>query len=353
MSETRTIDVHAHVLSEETMRLLQRESAELAPRLSEIGSEGACLQVAGITQRPFPRGAWDLDKRLHDMDLHGVDVQVVSVCPQTFLYDQDPALTASFAAIQNEQISALVAAMPDRFMGLATLPLQAPERAAAELRRAMLDLGLVGALIGSHVEGRNLDDPNLEPVWAAAAELGAFILVHPQKVAAAKRLGAYYLTNLIGNPLETSIAAASLVFAGVLERYPTLKVCFAHGGGFIPYQAGRLMHGWEVRPEAKKRLVTSPEASLRRLYFDTILHFDPALEFLIDTFGAAHVLLGSDYPFDMGHLDCVRQIRELPILDADCRLILGDGARALLREGRAAGACGRLAAPDAHAPIMS
>ena len=336
MSEIRTIDVHAHVLSEETMRLLQREAPGIAPRLSEIGPEGACLQVAGITQRPFPRGAWDLDKRLHDMDLHGVDMQVVSVCPQTFLYDQDPALTAGFAAIQNEQISALVRDMPDRFMGLATLPLQAPERAAAELRRAMRDLGLVGALIGSHVEGRNLDDPELEPVWAAAAELGAFILVHPQKVAAAKRLGAYYLTNLIGNPLETSIAAASLVFSGVLERHPGAKFCFSHGGGFIPYQTGRLIHGWEVRPEGKKRLAVSPEASLRRLYFDTILHFDPALEFLIDTFGAAHVLLGSDYPFDMGNFDCVRQIRELPILDADRRMILGDGARALLRAAQPA-----------------
>ena len=340
MSETRTIDVHAHVLSEETMRLLQREAPGIAPRLSEIGPEGACLQVAGITQRPFPRGAWDLDKRLHDMDLYGVDAQIVSVCPQTFLYDQDPALTASFAAIQNEQISALVRAMPDRFMGLATLPLQAPERAVAELRRAMLELGLVGAEIGSHVEGRNLDHAELEPVWAAAAELGAFILVHPQKVAAANRLGSYYLANLIGNPLETSIAAASLVFAGVLDRYPTLKVCFSHGGGFVPYQAGRLMHGWDVRPEARKRLAKSPEASLRRLYFDTILHFDPALEFLIDAFGAAHVLLGSDYPFDMGNLDCVRQIRELPILESDRRMILGDGMRALL---------GARAAQPAHA----
>ena len=332
MNEQRTIDVHAHVLSEEMMRRLQREAPAIAPRLSEVDAEGAVLQVAGITQRPYPRGGWDLERRLRDMDAHGVDMQVVSVLPQTFLYDQDPSLTAAFSAIQNEQIAAFVAAMPDRFLGIGTVPLQAPELAAAELRRAMRDLGLRGLMIGSHVEGRNLDDPELEPVWAAAAELGAFILVHPQKVAAGDRLGSYYLKNLIGNPLETSIAAASLVFGGVLERHPTLKFCFSHGGGFIPYQAGRLIHGWSVRPEGKKSLQVSPEASLHRLYFDTILHFDAALTFLVEAFGASHVLLGSDYPFDMGMFDCVRHVRELPIPEADRRTILGSGARTLLGE---------------------
>src|SRR5207248_8728937 len=168
---------------------------------------------------------------------------------------------------------------PDRFMGIATLPMQAPKLAAEELRHAMRVLGLSGAQIGSNIAGKNLDDPELEPVWATAAELDAFLLVHPINVAGMDRLGSYYLNNLIGNPLDTTIAAACLVFSGVLERYPTLKICLAHGGGFIPYQAGRLAHGWNVRPEPKNGLKVSPEASLRRFYYDTILHAQPQLEF--------------------------------------------------------------------------
>jgi aminocarboxymuconate-semialdehyde decarboxylase len=159
------------------------------------------------------------------------------------------------------------------------------------------------------------------------------------KVAGADRLKSYYLTNLIGNPLDTSIAIASLVFGGVLERHPTLTFCFSHGGGFIPYQAGRLVHGWHVRDEPKVNLATSPEASLDRLTYDTILHSKAALEFLVGSVGPSRVLLGSDYPFDMGTLECVRQVRALDLPEADRATVLGDRARALL--GPAADAPGR------------
>jgi aminocarboxymuconate-semialdehyde decarboxylase len=211
--------------------------------------------------------------------------------------------------------------------------MQDPERAVAELRRAMGQLGLRGAQIGSHVEGRNLDDPALEPLWAAADELGAFILVHPQKIAGGDRLKSFYLKNLIGNPLDTTIAAASLVFGGVLERHPNLKFCFAHGGGFMPYQVGRMNHGWSVRPEGKVNLKHKPEDSIRRLYFDCILHSEPALRYLVETFGADHVLLGSDYPFDMGMLDCVSQVRALGVPAQDRDTILGAAAVRLLGQG--------------------
>jgi len=342
MTAQKTIDVHAHIIGEDTMRLMQQDAPKIAPRITRIDDESSVFEVAGTPYRPFPRGGWDLERRFKDMQAAEVDMQVVSVPPQTFLYDQDPALTGAMARIQNEQIAKLVKQHPDRFMGIATLPMQAPEAAAQELLHAVRALGLRGAMIGSNIEGRNLDDPALEPVWAAAAEVDAFMLIHPVKVAGANRLGAYYMVNLIGNPLDTTIAAACLVFSGVLERYPALKFCLSHGGGFIPYQAGRLAHGWNVRTEPKKSLNVSPEASLRRFYYDTILHAQPQLEFLIDWAGAAHVLLGSDYPFDMGMLDCVRHVRALAVPETDRATILG-GQAALMLSTKPSGSSSRAA----------
>jgi aminocarboxymuconate-semialdehyde decarboxylase len=330
MTSQKTIDIHAHVIAEETMRLMQKEAPKIAPRITSIEAESALFEVAGSPYRPFPRGGFDLERRFKDMAASAVDMQAVSVPPQTFLYDQDASLTATFARIQNEEIAKLTKQYPDRFLGLATLPMQAPEQAAAELRRAVRTLGLSGAMIGSNIEGRNLDDPALEPVWAAAAEVGAFMLIHPTKVAGADRLRSYYLTNLIGNPLDTTIAAASLVFGGVLERHPNIKICLSHGGGFTPYQAGRWVHGWHVRNEPKKSLAVSPEASLRRFYYDTIVHARPQLESLVGWAGASHVLLGSDYPFDMGTLECVRQVRAASLSEADRAIILGGQAAAML-----------------------
>ena len=327
---TRTIDVHAHILTEETIRLLQAEAPEVAPKLSEVDDEFGTLDVAGNVYRKFPRGGWDLERRLRDMAAAEVDIQVLSVCPQTFLYAQPPSLAAAFARIQNEQLAKLVEAHPDRFLAIATVPLQAPQLAADELRHAMRALGLRGMQIGSNVAGRNLDDPALEPVWATAAELGAFILLHPINVAGADRLSSYYLGNLIGNPLDTTIAAACLVFSGVLERHPSLKICLAHGGGLVPYQAGRFVHGWHVRTEPKRRLGKPPTESLARFYFDTIVHSKEVLEFLARAAGAGRVLLGSDYPFDMGMPDGVRQVRGASIPVAEQSAILGGRARALL-----------------------
>ncbi len=263
------------------------------------------------------------------MDAAEVDMQVVSNTPQTFLYNQPPEVTAATARLQNDQIVKLIAAHPGRFAGIATLPMQAPQLAADELARAMR-AGLRGAHIGSNINGKNLDDPSLEPVWAKAAELGAFILIHPVGVAGADRLKSYYLANLIGNPVDTTIAAASLVFGGVMERHPNLKICLSHGGGFVPYQGGRWVHGWNVRGEPQANLKVSPAASLRRFYYDTILHAAAPLEYLVRAAGADHVLLGSDYPFDMGTLECARQVKALSITEADRATILGEGAAGLL-----------------------
>jgi aminocarboxymuconate-semialdehyde decarboxylase len=179
MTAADTIDVHAHILDLETIDILQKETPKAGFKLTRIDDESGTLDFGGRVVTPFPRGGWDLERRLRDMDTGGFDMQVLSICPFTFCYWLEPELTLAVSQIQNNQIAALAKRMPDRFLGLATLPMQAPKLAADELRRAMTKLGMRGVQIGSMVNGRNLDDPALEPVWATAAELGAFILVHP------------------------------------------------------------------------------------------------------------------------------------------------------------------------------
>ena len=322
MTKPLAIDAHAHILAEETINLLAKATPKVAPKLVQIDKDNFELTIAGTPYRPFPRGGFDMEQRFKDMAASEVDMQVLSNAPQTFLYNQDAGLTAATSILQNDQIARHVATHPDRFYGLATLPMQAPDQAADELNRAMTKLGLKGAQIGSNINGKNLDDPEFEPLWAVANEHAAFLMVHPVNVAGIDRLKSYYLNNLIGNPLDTTIAAASLVFGGVIERFPKIKFFMVHGGGFTPYQAGRWQHGWHVRPEPQVKLKRPPEAAIRTLYFDTILHGRPALEFLVATFGASHVLLGSDYPYDMGTFECARQVKALSIPDADRATIL-------------------------------
>ena len=331
MSKTRTVDSHTHILTEEAMRQLAKQSPKVAPVLKGRGTPQATLEIDGrVVQDPMPTEIWDVGLRLRAMGANGVDVQVLSPTVFTFFYGQEPALALPCAAIQNEEIAAAVKRNPDRFIGLGSVPLQAPEQAANELRRSMTQLGLRGAMIGTNVNGRNLDDPALEPFWAAAEELGAFLFIHPHGGGVGERLASYYMKNFVWLPFDTTIAAASLVFGGVLERYPRLKICLAHGGGFVPYQAGRFQHAYDVRPEAKVNLPNGPAASIGRLYYDTILHAKSALEFLISEAGADRVLLGSDYPFDMGNLDCVARVRTASIDSAARDLILGGYAQSVL-----------------------
>jgi aminocarboxymuconate-semialdehyde decarboxylase len=328
MSNVRTIDTHTHILTQETAALLTKAGVKVS--ITPDNAESAALDVAGVVYRPFPTGGFDIARRFKDMDAAGVDVHVLSATPQTYLYNQEAALGATLAAIQNDQMAKHIAAHPDRFMGIATLPLQDPKRAADELRRAMTKLGLKGSMFASNIMGKNLDDPSFEPVWATAEELGAFMFVHPNNVAGADRLKSYYLQNLIGNPLDTTIAAACLYFGGVLDRHPKLTFMLAHGGGFTPYQAARWEHGWKVRPEPKKNISKQPVNIARRFMYDTILHSDKTLEAMIGLVGSDRVLLGSDYPYDMAMLDCVAHVRSLKVSDADKTTILGGHAGKLL-----------------------
>jgi aminocarboxymuconate-semialdehyde decarboxylase len=335
MERSRTIDIHAHMLPQETIRRLARESPRVAPKLIAQADGSTTMEIAGkVVQRPMPPECWDLDLRLADMDQHGIDMQAICATVHTFFYDVEPELGAACAVLQNDEIAAVVNRHSDRFVALATLPLQDPQRAADELRRAMRVLGLRGAQIGSNVNGRNLDDPALEAVWAAANELLAFILVHPHgEILPGDRLKSYYMRNFVGLPFETTMAGAALVFGGVIERYPDINFCLCHGGGFLPYQAGRFMHAFSVRDEAKACLRGSSQDSLSRLHYDTILHSPRALAFLIAALGAGRVLMGSDYPFDMGDLDCVARVEALAISRPSRDAILGGRADELLRHG--------------------
>jgi aminocarboxymuconate-semialdehyde decarboxylase len=331
---TKTIDMHTHVLADATVKLMQKEIPSLGLKMAPYDADNAVCEVSGVAYRPFPRGGHDIERRFKDMDAAEVDVHLLSVAPQTWLYGQEAAVGIAASAIQNDEIARHVKEHPERFSGIATLPMQAPDKAADELRRAMRKLGQHGAMIGSNIGGKNLDDPSFEPLWAAAEELDAFMMIHPGNVAGADRLRSYYLGNLIGNPLDTTIAGACLIFGGVLERHPKLNFIMSHGGGFIPYQGGRWVHGWEVRPEPKVHVKHSPAPYLDRFLYDTILHAQAPLEFLISSVGANRVFLGSDYPYDMGTGECVRQVRAANISEADRDIILGGHAAKILSKKR-------------------
>ncbi len=320
------------MLPEETIRRLGREAPRLAPKLLARADGSTVMEIAGkVVQQPMPRECWDLDLRLADMDRHRIDRQAVCATVHTFFYDAEPALGLACAMLQNDEIAAAAARHPHRFVALATLPLQDPQRAADEIARAMRTLGLRGAQIGSNVNGRNLDDPALEPVWTVANERKAFVLVHPHgEILPGDRLKSYYMRNFVGLPFETAMAGAALVFGGVIERYPDINFCLCHGGGFLPYQVGRFLHAFEVRTEPKARLRGSPQDSLARLHYDSIVHSSRALEFLIATAGAERVLLGSDYPFDMGELDCVTRVELLSVPQPERDTVLGRRAEELL-----------------------
>jgi aminocarboxymuconate-semialdehyde decarboxylase len=333
MERIRTIDIHAHMLPRETIRRLGKESSRVAPKLIAQADGSTIMEIAGkVVQRPMPQECWDLDLRLADMDRHGIDMQAVCATVHTFFYEEEPALGAACAALQNDEIAAATGRHSDRFVALATLPLQDPQRAADELTRAMRVLGLRGAQIGSNVGGGNLDDPALDAVWAAANELRAFILVHPHgEILPGDRLASYYMRNFVGLPFETTVAGAALVFGGVIERYPDINFCLCHGGGFLPYQAGRFVHAFNMRAEPKTRLRGSPQDSMARLHYDTIVHSPRALEFLVATVGPDRVLMGSDYPFDMGELGCVTRVETLAISRTHRDAVLGQRANELLR----------------------
>ena len=288
----------------------------------------------GFAQRlepPFAQQMYDPRRRIEDMDRIGLDMQVISMAP-SFHYSIDADSALSFTRRENDSIAKVVSAYPDRFIGIATVPMQDMDKAIKELERAVHELGMRGVEILSNINGKDIGEQEFWPFYEHAQALGIPIFVHPHQTDKAKRMQKYFLTNLIGNPLETSLAIASIIFEGVLETFPRLKLIFAHGGGNIPYIRGRIEHGYQAIAECHKAIPKPPSEYLKLVYFDTITHSAPALSYLIETVGDERVMLGSDYPFPMGASNPIQSVRNLTDLSPRSEeKILGNTAADLFR----------------------
>jgi aminocarboxymuconate-semialdehyde decarboxylase len=294
-------DIHAHVIVPEILRDAAPED-EWRPLVRR--EDGAQLvEVAGRGVRSMVEEVVDIEGIVAAQHEAGVDRVVLCPFVPLLYYDAAPQEGLRRCRIQNEGLARLVRARPERVAALGAVPLQDPELAADELRTLMAGRELSGVEVAASVRGQYLGDHRFEPFWAAAEETRAIVFVHPTtRGFDAPVFGEYYLWNAVGNPMETTVTAAHMTFAGVLERHPRLRVVLAHGGGALLALRGRLRHAHEVQPPARSRLRESPEESIKRFYFDTVVHDPAVLRALVDYVGPEHVLLGSDYPFDMGDL---------------------------------------------------
>lgn len=321
------IDIHAHYFPERYLDLIARAGAAFGARIDRSDAKGPAIVMRGSRTPPLDATYWDLDRRRRVMDTHGVRVHLLSLTVP-MVYFADGELGQRLAEAVNDSMSEAHRAFPDRFVGAATLPMQDPKRALAELERAAALPGIKGVYLGTNVNARELSDPAFEPIFAACASRRLPVLLHPINVIGAERLGAFYLNNLLGNPFDSAVATAHLVFGGVLDRHPKLDVCLPHAGGAMPYLVGRLTHGQRVRPETQKVAKKPFAAYLRRFTYDTISHAPESMRYLVDLVGADRVMLGSDYCFDMG------PARPRAIIDTQLRLSAADRARILSGNAR-------------------
>lgn len=325
-----TVDMHCHLLSPQAEKLAAQHPGRTA-EMTRIARDNGAASVqynASVREVLAPRLA-GLQQRLADMDRLGIDLQVLSPSPTQYFAWADPGLAGELVDAQNEALEQACAAHPTRFAALAAVSLQHPALAARQLEQAMSQRGLLGAEISSDPTGRGLDDPALTPFWEAAESLGAVLFLHPLGTSLGERLDRYYLSNLIGQPLETTIALSQLIFGGVLDRHSRLRICAAHGGGYLPHAIGRSDHGWGVRPEAQG-CRESPSAYLRNLWYDTVVYRPDALATLARVAGMSRIVAGTDYPFDMGEYELHGLLRETGWDEAACAAVLGGNAVSLL-----------------------
>jgi len=326
-------DIHAHVIVPEILRDAAPEE-EWRP-LVRWEHDVQLVEVAGRGVRSMVEEVVDIEGIVAAQLEAGVDRVVLCPFVPLLFYDAEPEEGLRRCRIQNEGLARLVRARRERVAALGAVPLQDPELAADELRAVMAGGELSGVEIAASVRGLYLGDDRFEPFWAAAEETRAVVFVHPTtRGFDASVFGEYYLWNAVGNPMETTVTAAHMVLAGVLERHPGLRVVLAHGGGALPALRGRLRHAYEVQPPARARLRESPDESIKRFYFDTVVHDPTLLRALVHYAGPEHVLLGSDYPFDMGDLRPADTVRACELnRDVEAAILSGNTERLLATVG--------------------
>ncbi len=314
----KRIDVHSHVVPQELLDALTRDPGRYKMRYVAQGHRH--LAREGGEKLPVFDEFYDAAAKVAGMDRKGLDVAMLSPAPMVYFYwlDADTGLAAS--RIINDGIARMAAAFPERLMGMGNLPMQHPDAAVAELERVVKQHGFRAVELGTSVGSEQLADARFRPVLRRAEELKVFIFAHPYTASHLCALPGYYLKNLIGNPLQSTVMAANLMFSGALDECRKLKICLAHGGGYLPYQIGRLIHGHKVRNEAREFTRTSPNRLLRRFYYDALTHDPRALRYLIDLVGADRVVIGTDAPFDMGEehpVEMIEKVRGLSAKDRD------------------------------------
>jgi aminocarboxymuconate-semialdehyde decarboxylase len=324
------IDTHTHFLPPSAVGPAERNELWHGIQFGHNALGRITSSVGDRTQEiPWPMPLETPAGRLKTMDSRRVDRHVLSISPTMYWHSLGHADASAFARVANDDLAAIISEAPDRYSGLGFLPLQDTEGSVKELERCVRDLGFKGAMVCTHVNGVDWDDPSLFPVLEAAAALGAVVYYHPGRGRADSWMKKYHLRNLIGNPLETTVTLASLIFGGVYDKLPDLKTCFSHAGGYGVLGVGRFDHGHEVRPEASA-IAQLPSDYVRRIWVDTITHSERTLRYIVDTVGADRVVLGSDYPADMGEprpVDFVESCESLS--DAEKTAILGANAARL------------------------
>ncbi|MEK6711442.1 MAG: amidohydrolase family protein [Nitrospinota bacterium] len=333
------IDFHAHILPEAVLDVIRR--GKFAPHVTvQPGRRGGEAVVANLTilgkpavmRNRLPEELVDIDLRLSHMKNMGVDKQILSAITNMTFYGLDAGLNREISALYNDAITSVAERTPGKFHCMCNVPLQDPAAAAAELDRSV-KRGHIGVKIGTNVAGENLSNPALDVFWAKAESLDVPVFIHPGDILGAEdRMKEFYLHNLIANPLDTTIAAACLIFGGVLDRFPGLKVILAHLGGFTPWIRGRWQHGYEVREETRVRGAKAPDNYMSKLYYDTVIHNADCLEFAVKTLGVDTILYGTDYPWDVGLLGPATEIHGLSRLSkADQAKVLAGNTRRLYK----------------------
>lgn len=303
------IDIHTHILPREIPSGREIYGYGGFIELDHHAEGRARMMRDGEFFREVEANCWDAGRRLAECDRHGIDVQVLSTVPAMFAYQAKPEDGWDWSRRLNDDLVGVVASKPSRLIGLGTIPMQSPRHAVLELERCVRQLAFPGVQIGTNVNGTNLDSPDFFPVFEAAEALGVAVFVHPWEMCGRERMTKYWTPWLVGMPAETSLAICSMIFGGVLERFPRLRVAFAHGGGAFPATIGRIDHGFQVRPDlCAVDNDVSPREYLRRIYYDSLVHDPLMLRYMVELVGADRIALGTDYPFPLGELEPGRLI---------------------------------------------